>query len=189
MKHIAITGANGTIGRIIQTQLAWDTKVEHYQSGNINPDNIQMTFNTYRAAFETGVPRVIMASSVHADDFEGWHAPPYLSSDRIPTPDSPYGASKVFMEALGRYYAKKGLEVVCVRFMGLNTLNKSSENTEDQRRWFSHRDCGNLMKAIIEAPSVPQNYVLMYGVSHNSNRKHDYANPFGWIPVDNAGGA
>ena len=83
--------------------LAWETKTDNYLSENINPLNNLMAFNVYKAAIESGVRRVIMASSVHADSFS--LSDNELIADRVPTPDSPYGASKVFVEALGRYYA------------------------------------------------------------------------------------
>ncbi len=169
----------------VALHLAWDTKVENWKTGAINPDNAFMTFNVYKAAHETGVKRVIMASSVHADWYYDWKGPELMDPYALPTPDSPYGASKVFMEALGRYYARQGLEVVCIRFMGLNKDNRPSPGDPDVlKKWFSHRDCGALLKAIIEAPSVPENFVIVYGVSNNTNRIHDYSNPFGWIPQD-----
>ena len=166
--------------------LGWDTKVENWKTGNINPENALMTFNVYKVALEVGVPRVIMASSVHADDYSGWkEGEPLIKPDTVPTPDSPYGASKVFMEALGRYYARQGLQVVCIRFMGLNADNKKSQTDPDaSKKWFSHNDCGTLIKAIIEAPLVPNNFVVMYGVSNNPGRMHDTSNPFGWEPKE-----
>src|SRR5665213_3170933 len=47
--------------------LAWDTVTDNWKSGRMNPDNIAMTDNVYRAAVEAGVKRVVMASSVNAD--------------------------------------------------------------------------------------------------------------------------
>lgn len=165
--------------------LGWDTKTENWKSETINPDNALMTFNVYKAALEAKVPRVIMASSVHADDFSHWKGSELMSANAVSTPDSPYGASKVFMEALGRYYAKKGLEVVCIRFAGLNSDNRPSSNDPlAQKKWFSHHDCGELIKTIVEAAAVPNNFVVMYGVSNNPGRIHDVSNPFGWKPKD-----
>lgn len=223
MKKIVITGANGTIGRVLQkglkgysivpldipgfdvkdygkllgvfagqelvVHLAWDTKVENSESGIINADNALMTFNVYRAATASGVRRVIMASSVHADEFLDWKGPKLLETNKIPIPTSPYGASKVFMEALGRYYAKHlNLEVICIRFGGVNSKNKITKEILEaepifSKVWFSHKDCVALVKACIEAEYVPDNFVVIYGVSNNSQRIHDVTNPFGWVPV------
>jgi nucleoside-diphosphate-sugar epimerase len=72
-----------------------------------------------------------MASSLsvlggHMDSFLGWHRKKnprggpakvrFLDSLEFPRPDSVYGASKVFGEALCRHYADKfGLSCVCLR--------------------------------------------------------------------------
>lgn len=119
--------------------LAWDTETDNFKSEKINPENATMFYNIYKAAIEAKVPRVIMASSVHADRFYGWKGPGYMSPERTPIPDSPYGAHKVFMEASGRYYATKGLEVVCIRFGGVNPQNKPPVDPPEERAaWFSH---------------------------------------------------
>jgi nucleoside-diphosphate-sugar epimerase len=175
----AIAGCDAAI------HLAWDTKGENWKTGNINPDNALMTYNVYTAALASGVKRVIMASSVHANDYNAWQGLGLMDPYTLPTPDSPYGASKVFMEALGRYFSRKGLEVVCIRFMGVNADNKpSADDPEGRNKWFSHRDCAELIRAILEAPLIPNNFVIVHGVSNNAGRLHDISNPFGWIPKD-----
>lgn len=217
-ERIAITGAKGTIGKVLMEglkdyydlkpldlpqmdvrdlerltdefqgqsaviHLAWDTKTENWQSGKINPDNTVMTFNLYQAATRAGVKRVIMASSVHADQCTTWKSQDLLTVDRIPVPTSPYGASKVFMEALGRFFAKKGLEVVCIRFGGVNEENKPADNDPGEKAvWFAHEDCIELVRSCLQAEKIPNNFLIIYGVSDNKNRIHDYSNPLDWKP-------
>lgn len=174
-------------GHHIIVHLAWDTQHETWLSENLDPDNISQNFNVYQAAQEAGVKRVIIASSVHADKFAGRDSDqPLLKPYDLPTPDSPYGASKCMMEALGRYYADaKGLEVICIRFGGINKVNKVPESPYSERQvWFSHRDCLNLISQCIEAPEVPGDYSIVYGMSDNKDRLHDLSNPFGWKPLD-----
>lgn len=167
--------------------LAWDTKTDNFKSEKINPENAVMFYNVYKAAIETRVPRVIMASSVHADRFYRWKGSSLLSPEKIPTPDSPYGAHKVFMEASGRYYATKGLEIVCIRFGGINPQNKPPlEPPEERAVWFSHGDCVSLVKTILKAQTIPNNFFIVYGVSNNKNRMHEISNPLSWRPKDNA---
>ena len=48
-----------------------------------------------------------MASSVHAHDYANWKGPDLIDPYALPTPDSPYGASKVFMEALRSMLLKR----------------------------------------------------------------------------------
>ena len=181
-----------TLGNIVSghsaiIHLAWDTQTDNFLSGKINPENSQMFFNVYKAALEHKVQRVIIASSVHADRFYEWKDPGYMSPYQLPNPDSPYGAHKVFMESLGRWFASKGLEVVCIRFGGITPVNKANKNHLPERAAFlSQRDGVALIRSILKVESVPNNFAIVYGVSNSDNRIHDITNPFGWIPQDKA---
>jgi len=169
--------------------LAWDFDRDGWLAESLNPDNTLISFNIFQAAVDAGVKRVIVASSVHADKFAGRNtSSELLKPYDLPTPDSPYGAGKVMMEALGRYYADaKGLEVICVRFGGVNAKNEPPEFPYSERQvWFSHRDCVELIKSCIDADIVPGNYAILYGMSDNQDRLHDLSNPFDWHPVDGA---
>lgn len=142
----------------------------------------------YKAAVEARVRRVVMASSVHADRFTDRQVDGLLSPYSLPLPDSPYGAGKVMMEALGRYYADaKDLEVVCVRFGGVNPANVAPDNPDSERQvWLSHRDCTSLVAACLKAVRIPNNFELLYAVSNNTGRRHDLSNNIDWTPVDGA---
>ncbi|HSX34908.1 MAG TPA: NAD(P)-dependent oxidoreductase [Candidatus Saccharimonadales bacterium] len=168
--------------------LAWDTATDNWKSDYLNPNNALKTANIYRAAVEAGVRRVIMASSVHADKFEGRTIDGLLKPYDLPLPDSPYGAGKVLMESLGRYYSDaKDLGVVCVRFGAVNRANVAPEAPESERQvWLSHRDCSALITSYLEAPSIPNNFEIVYGVSDNAGRIHDIQNSVGWQPQDGA---
>lgn len=171
-------------GHDVIIHLAWNTKVDNVGTNKIDPDNALMFWNVYRAALKAKVKRVIVASSVHADFFYKWpkkKMSPYSS----PTPDSPYGAHKVFMESLGKYYSTKGLEVICIRFGGVLANNNPVHRDHPERAaWFSHRDCVSLITACISAKKVPNNFAIIYGVSNNKRRIHSTMNPFGWKPKD-----
>ena len=164
--------------------LAWDAAVENYTSGDINPDNALMAFNAYRAAELSGVRRVVMASSVHADDATRAHGGP-MSPAAVPTPDSPYGATKVFVEALGRYYAGRALEVACVRFGGVQlehaTRHDFAPGQHVHSSWLSHHDCVALVDACLTA-EIPANFTVVYGVSESDEQVHDTSYPLGWAP-------
>lgn len=167
--------------------LAWDAKADNFLSESFDPENSLMFFNAYKAALENGVKRIIMASSVHADRFYAWKGPGYMSPYQLPSPDSPYGAHKVFMESLGRWFASKGLEVVAIRFGGITLPNKANKDHLPERAAFlSQRDGVSLIRSILKAESVPNNFSIVYGVSNCDNRIHDLANPFGWAPQDKA---
>lgn len=168
--------------------LAYDKRNDDWLAETTNPENVRSSLNVFEAAHQAGVKRVIMASSVHADDFVGAHIAGPLNPLALPTPDSPYGASKCMMEALGRYYAHaKDLSVVCIRLGGINKGNLPPEAPLSERQvWFSHDDCTSLITACLQADTIPNNYALLYGMSNNKNLIHDLSNPFNWQPQDSA---
>lgn len=166
--------------------LAWETKTDNCSSGRLNPDNVLQTYNVYEVARELGIGRVIMASSVHADKFTGCDAGILLNPYDVPVPDSPYGASKVMVEALGRYYSDAlDLDVFCIRFGGVNRANQPPQSPASERAvWLSHRDCTRLVGACLEAEVTPGRFEIIYGVSDNASRIHDVSNSVGWVPLD-----
>lgn len=168
--------------------LAWDTKTDNWLTEKLNPSNTLAAYNVYEAAHIAGVKRVVMASSVHADDFVNHKKTGLLDPHSLPIPDSPYGANKCFMEALGRYYADaKRLEVACIRFGGVNEADTPPASPESERSvWLSHRDAIALTQDCIDIGTIPGGYMVVYGVSDNEGRVHDITNSFGWEPQDGA---
>lgn len=166
--------------------LAWNTGHDNFGKLSIDPMNNQMTFNAYQAAVINHIPRVIMASSNHAHRHDLRDKDERIRpSIEPPIPDSPYGAEKVFMEALGRYYAHShGLEVICIRIGTVNVEDKLKPSTQsdDPSRWLSHADLGRLVTCCLEAPAVPDNFQIVYGVSNQD--VFDWSNPFGYTPQD-----
>jgi uronate dehydrogenase len=81
---------------------------------NILQSNIIGCYNLFEAARKKGVKRVVFASSNHAVGFYPRHH--RIGTDVTARPDSRYGVSKVFGEAVGALYADKhGLGVTCLR--------------------------------------------------------------------------
>lgn len=148
----------------------------------ILPNNIIGTYNAFEAARRNGVRRVIFASSNHVIGY--YRTTQRAGIDVLPRPDSRYGVSKVFGEAIGRLYADKhGLSVACLR------IGSFRERPEDERQlatWVSPRDMVELVRCAIEAPEF--HYLVLYGVSANARARWD--NPaaarIGFVPRDNA---
>jgi nucleoside-diphosphate-sugar epimerase len=88
--------------------------------------NISATYNVLKAATDTGVVRVVVASSVAAYGYlyaARLEAPEYLPIDeRHPSrPQDPYGLSKVVGEQVADSFARAGTtSIVSLRFPGLN---------------------------------------------------------------------
>ena len=177
-------------GNEVVIHLAWG-KGKH-RDVITRPEDLKMVENVYRASFEVGVKRVVMSSSVHADNFYIFKRPGLMKpTEEYFGPDSPYGAQKVKMEQIGKYYSTKGLEVVCLRLRGINSEDKPPEEEvtaglryRPRNIWLSHNDLNELIRKVIDSKEVPNNFVVIYAISNNKNRVHDFSNPFGWIPKD-----
>ncbi|UJW87659.1 NAD-dependent epimerase/dehydratase family protein [Devosia sp. SL43] len=134
--------------------------------------NIEGSYNIYEAARKNGVRRIVYASSVHAI---GYHRlEDHIGVDAPVKPDSLYGVSKCFVEALGSlYWNKFGIETVDLRIFS------SFPEPPDRRMlwsWLSFADCVRLVEASLTAPYVA--HTISFGLSDNKVK-----------PVDNSGAA
>ena len=142
--------------------------------------NIVGTYNLFEAARRQGVRRVIFATSNHAVGF--YHRDQTIGVDVTVRPDSRYGVSKAFGEALGALYADKyGLEVFCIR------IGNVADRPADKRRlsiWLSPRDLTQLVRIGLEHPEI--RYEIVYGVSDNARSWYDNRNAarLGYRPQD-----
>jgi uronate dehydrogenase len=124
--------------------------------------NIIGCYNLFEAARQAGVKRVIFASSNHAVGF--YPRKRRIGTDLTVRPDSRYGVSKAFGEALGALYADKhGMTVTCLRIgnVGLRPL--------DVRRlaiWISPEDIVQLFRIGLEHPDI--RFEILYGASDNA---------------------
>jgi len=144
--------------------------------------NVVGCYNLFEAARRNGARRVVFASSNHA---VGFHRRDHVIDEHADArPDSRYGVSKVFGEALGGLYADKyGLEVLCVRIGNVNPAPL------DERRlaiWLSPRDLAQLVTLGIEHPAI--RYEIVYGVSGNTRSWYDNRNAtrLGYRPLDDS---
>jgi uronate dehydrogenase len=146
--------------------------------------NIDGCYNVFEAARRAGVKRVVFASSNHA---VGFHRRDRLIDDSVaPRPDSRYGVSKVFGEALGRLYADKhDMSVACMR---IGSFRPDDQPTAPRHllTWISKRDMVQLTKRCIDYPDY--HFVVVYGVSGNARNRWDNANArfLGFTPEDDA---
>jgi uronate dehydrogenase len=140
--------------------------------------NIVGCYNLLEAARIAKVKRIVFASSNHAVGF-------YPRRRRIPVeaparPDSRYGVSKAFGEALGAFYAyKHGLRVTCLR------IGNVADAPVDRRRlaiWLRPEDLAQLVRIGLDHPGV--RYEIFYGMSDNERAWWDNGNAyrFGYRP-------
>jgi uronate dehydrogenase len=144
--------------------------------------NIIGCYNVFEAARRNGVKRILFATSNHA---VGFYRRDQMIDHRVYIkPDSRYGVSKVFGEALGSLYADKyGMEVFCMRIGNVNP------EPIDRRRlsiWISPRDMAQLVTIGIEHAGV--RFEIVYGVSNNRRSWYDNSNAarLGYRPLDDS---
>ena len=152
----------------------------------IREANLEGAFCLFEAARRHGVRRVVYASSNHAAGFTPLPAPgdPPLPADTPPRPDTLYGVSKVFGEALGRYYADRyGLQVACLR---IGTFAPTPPDRRALSTWLSPDDCARLVDACLRAPELT--YSIVWGISANTRRTWSLAEAeaLGYRPGDDA---
>ena len=171
-------------GNDVIIHLAWDT-LEDFPSENIVQQNKVMAENVYRAAVENNISRVIGASSVHVNDYSKVPIGTYLDPKAECWPDTPYGATKIYIEHLGRYYSRKhDLEVICIRFGGVNERNeiRFNEDLLYDKVLLYKEDFVQLIRMCIEVKKVPDNFAVFYAVSNVKGRVHALDNFLDWEP-------
>lgn len=142
--------------------------------------NIVGFYNTIEAARRNGVKRFLVATSNHAVGF--YRCDQKIDHTVYPKPDSRYGVSKVFNEALASLYADRyGMEIFCMRIGNVNHA------PIDRRRlaiWISGRDMAQLVQIGIEHPDI--HFEIVYGISDNARAWFDNRNAYrlGYRPQD-----
>jgi len=142
--------------------------------------NIVGLYNVFEAARRAEVKRIVFATSNHAVGF--YPRAQKIDHRVVPRPDSRYGVSKAFGEALASLYSDKyGIGVLCTR------IGNFGDRPIDKRRlsiWISPRDYSQLVRIGLEHPDV--RYEIVYGVSNNRRSWYDNSNAerLGYRPQD-----
>jgi uronate dehydrogenase len=142
--------------------------------------NIVGLYNIYETARRSGMPRIVFASSNHVVGY-------YRRDERIdntvpPKPDSLYGVSKVFGEAVASmYHDKFGQETLSVR---IGSCFEKPANPRMLATWLSARDFVSLCGRAFVTPRLA--HTVIYGASANDEQWWDNRNAafLGWQPQD-----
>jgi len=152
---------------------AWDAVLQK---------NIIGCYNMFEATYRAGAKRLVFASSNHAVGF--YPRSQKIGVDLRVRPDSRYGVSKAFGEAVGALYAyKHGMSVTCLR------IGNFGDAPIDQRRlaiWLKPEDLMQLIRIGLEHPDIK--FETFYGVSDNDASWWDNSNArrFGYKPQGKA---
>jgi uronate dehydrogenase len=151
------------------------------------PMNLAGLHNAFEAARQAGVKKIIFAST-------GQTVLKYPRGEWV-TPEMPvrpmtvYACTKVFGEALARYYSDEyGLSMICVRICWFQGYQSPllRQQPELHREWCSPRDLTQLLVKSI-AGDLP--FAIFFGVSNNTGRYWDISNAqklVGYQPQDDA---
>jgi nucleoside-diphosphate-sugar epimerase len=157
--------------------------------------NIIGTRNIFEAAREFQVPQVIYASSNHVTGaYHGFEpdlykytqpGPPIISPQDPIRPDSDYGLSKAFGEAVARYYFDRwGIKAICLRIGAVMKDDDPTRQSQNRRIWLSHRD---LVQLVEKSLASDVTFGIYYGISNNRDAFWDISNArsdLGYAPVD-----
>ena len=178
------------------TDIGWDI---------LMPDNVIATANVFEAARLGGASRVVFFSSMHVvgkyeldypysaiaeGNYEGLDPEkvPLVTHEMPDRPDGPYAVSKIFGEALGRYYSEEyGMTAISVRLGTVGRDNRPGDDARSYVSWFSHRDLIRMVDRCIEVEGVK--YDIFYGASGNTWKIYDTPRAWrvlGYEPQDNA---
>jgi nucleoside-diphosphate-sugar epimerase len=155
-------------------------------------NNIQGTYNIFRAAKDQGCRRVIFASTVQVVATY----PPDVQAH----PDSPlrprnmYSVSKCFGEAVASYFAyTEGLSSIAVRIGAYDAKANATHglrqepNPMNLAAYVSERDLNQLLMRCIETPDVL--FAVVHGISNNRFKRLDITSTrdlVGYDPQDDA---
>jgi nucleoside-diphosphate-sugar epimerase len=166
--------------------------------------NIIGTRNVFRAALESRVEKIIFASSNHVTGLYEKDEPyrsivagqyKHLNPADIPQidhttpvrPDGYYGTSKVFGEALGRYYSEEyGMQVFCIRLGSVSRRDRPF-GARQFATLFMQADLVKLVEKCLE--NKTSKFGVFYGVSNNTWKFWDTSHVkdcLGWEPEENA---
>jgi NAD+ dependent glucose-6-phosphate dehydrogenase len=233
---IAITGANGDIGRIISPFLAvkhdvrlgiWELAPERppvtFSSPRLDVRNVDIrdagavglfvdgadavvhlagqretgatweqlagpnidgTFNVFDACRQHAVGKIVFASSNHVTGGYDLREQQGLNGSEPVRPDSLYGVTKAFGEALGHYVSDTcGISVICLR---IGWVLPKPIGPEAARMWLSPGDLCRLISSSLQA-AVP--FGVYYGTSRNTRRLWDLGpamKDLGYRPADDS---
>jgi NAD+ dependent glucose-6-phosphate dehydrogenase len=130
--------------------------------------NIEATYNVFEAARRHGAHKVVFATTNHVMGFYNLEGAWPIATDADIRPDSMYGVSKAFGEALARYYADAfGMSMHCIRIGWFTTQKPAIRNLLGL--WISPRDLAQLVGLCLASP---RQFGIYNGTSNNTQQQH-----------------
>jgi hypothetical protein len=151
------------------------------------PVNVDGVYSVFEAARLAGVAKVIFASTGQTVLHYGrgnWVTP-----EMLPRPWTIYACTKLFGEALARYYVDHHqMAIICIRLCWFQSYDSPLLRGPEPllQEWCSPRDFVQLLTRSIESDV---RFGIFFGVSNNTGRYWDISNAqqlLGYAPEDDA---
>jgi len=149
--------------------------------------NVAGTYNVFEAASQAGVRKVVFASTVQTA--RGYSTEDVVAPDMPVRPIGVYSCTKVFGEALARFYAdQRGMSMICLRVGWFDPYDGRWLRSQPEmlRSWCSPRDLAQIIAKSIRT-DLP--FAIFFAVSKNPIPRWDTGNAqemVGYAPVDSA---
>lgn len=146
-------------------------------------DNIDATRSVFEAARRNGIGKVVFASTNHVAGFYNLERDWPIDTQAAIRPDSLYGVSKAFGEALARYYSDAfDMSIICLR-IGWFTPNAPSIPALNPL-WISARDLAQVVRLSL----MSSRRFGIYNATSNNPQAHwdlrQTREELGYVPED-----
>ena len=153
------------------------------------PMNLTGVHNAFEAARQAGVSKVIFAST--GQTVLNYPRGEWVTPEMPPRPFTVYACTKVFGEALARYYSDHyGMSMICIRICWFQPYDSALLHTatpgDFHREWCSPRD---LTQLLVKCLRADLHFATFFGISNNTGRYWDISNAqklVGYDPQDDA---
>ncbi len=155
--------------------------------------NLDVLSNVFHASALAGVERLIFASSNHAMGGYRELGDMPITVDLPPRPDSPYGATKLMGERLGRSLARAfDITFIALRLGWIQHGANRPETLPDEwarAMWLSNDDLVRLFECAVEAELEDRSCQVANGMSNTRGMRWDLSEASEWLgysPEDDA---
>jgi len=152
------------------------------------PVNLAGVYNAFEAARQSGVKKVIFASTGQV--ILNYGRETHVTTEMPVRPSTVYACTKVFGEALARHYSEAhGMAIICLRicyFRAYEDPLLRIPGHDVQYDWCSPRD---LTQLIVKSLRSDLRFGIFFGISNNTKCRWDLSNAkelLGYEPQDNA---
>jgi len=148
------------------------------------PINIEGIYTLLEAARRNGIKKIIFASTCQISF--GYPNSTFVTTDMAVRPNNLYACSKIFGEAICRYYSDKfGISIICLRIGYFQNYDSEFlQDSEVQKKWCSPKDLVQIIEKSIESNLK---YGVFFAISNNKNRIWDIEDAkqkLGYDPID-----